>query len=130
MKSDIYYTLDTDDQHFAQRLGECLNTIQFVFTHNPELALTRRIKTESGKSKKPKDHYNPHSRIFNGGPFTREQLQEWRDWVEEVLTKGKESIPLQHPAYRQGHAMALDRFRETADEFVTLFHETSLVRAN
>lgn len=117
MKSQIYYTLEPDDQYYVKQLGECLNMIRFVFTHHPEL----RISTKDERRKT--DGHNPHGRIFNGNPFTAEQLQDWSDWVDKVIDKGNESIALQHPAYRTGHAMALIRFREITDDFLYIFHE-------
>ena len=115
MTAKTYYTLDTDDQVYAKRLGELLNEIRFVFTHHPEL----KIVTKEERKKTGRD--NPHSRIFNGNPFTEDQLRDWADWVNTVIIKGTEAIALQHPAYREGHRMALDRFRETAEEFLYLF---------
>lgn len=123
MKAETYYQLEPDDRDYAKRLGESLNMINFVFTHHPELQRTPRIRTESGKTKKSKDHFNPHSKIF-GGPFTAEDLLVWSEWVNKVIAAGYESIPLQHPAYRQSHQMALERFRQEADEFLHLFEET------
>jgi hypothetical protein len=116
MTAQTYYTLDEHDQSIAKRLGESLNMIRFVFTHNPEL----RIVTKEERKKTHAD--NPHGRIFNGNPFTLEQLQTWSDWVDNVVAKGREAIALQHPAYRKGHAMALDRFREEANEFLRRNH--------
>lgn len=115
MRAQIYYALDSDDQVFAKRLGESLNMIRFVFTHNPEL----RIITKDERKKTDGD--NPHGRIFNGNPFTAEQLKAWSDWVDKVVAKGRESIALQHPAYRSGHSIALDRFREVADDFLAVW---------
>jgi hypothetical protein len=112
MRAQTYYTLDTDDQIFAKRLGESLNMIRFVFTHHPELRIIKKDE------RKKTDGDNPHGRIFNGNPFTAEQLHAWSVWVDKVVASGRESIALQHPAYRTGHAMALDRFRAEADDFL------------
>ena len=131
MKTEIYYSLEADDREFVKQLGECLNTIQFVFTHNPELALTRRELTPSGKRRKLKEgHHNPHGVIFNGNPFTAAQLQAWSDWVNKVIAAGKKAVPLQHPAYRQGHEMSLARFRETADAFIASAQQASAPNGN
>lgn len=119
MKAQIYYTLDTDDQFFVKQFGDCLNMINFVFTHHPEL---KPVTKEERKKTKVSAH--PHKKIIGGGgnPFTAEELRSWSNWVDEVIAKGRESIMLQHPAYRDGHAIALDRFRETADDFLHLCH--------
>ena len=120
MKAQTYYELDSDDQFYAKQLGECLNMINFVFTHFPDL----RIITKEERKKTGRD--NPHGRIFNGNPFTAEQLLDWSKWVDSVVASGNEAIPLQHPAYRQGHAMALKRFREIANAFLDVFNECQL----
>jgi len=125
MKAEMHYQLENDDQPFAKQLGECLNTISFVFTHHPELQLIRRQKTSTGKTRTRKEgEENPHSRLFNGGSFTADQVKAWSDWVDKVIAAGRESITKQHPAYRESHTMALDRFRETADDFLSLFYLT------
>jgi hypothetical protein len=121
MKAQIYYTLDTDDQIHAKRLGEDLNMIAFVFTHYPDL---RIVKLRNAEGKKNKDAHNPHGRIFNGNPFTAVELQAWSDWVDEVIAKGEHAIQFQLPAYRQGHEIALSRFRGDADDFLNLVRET------
>ena len=122
MIAQTYYTLETNDRDFAKRIGEDLNMLRFVFTHHPELKPTARIVTDSGKRRKTKEHFNPHSKIFNG-PFTAIDLDEWRNWIDKVLEQGHEAIQLQHPAYRQSHRMALDRFRQDTDDFLRLFYE-------
>lgn len=119
MKANTYYTLETNEQIYIKRLGECLNTLSFVFTHHPELKLIKK------EERKKTGLDNPHGRIFNGNPFTEADVRAWATWVDALIIQGTESIALQPPAYREGHRMALDRFRETADEFLILFRKSS-----
>ena len=120
MTSNVYYCLEADERDYIKRISECLNMVQFVFTHHPEL---RRQRKEDRK--KTHEPAHPHTVIFNNAQFTIEQLHAWSKWIDDIIVKGRESIPLQHPAYREGHEMALARLRETADEFLHLFHENA-----
>ena len=128
MKAEMTYTLETNDGDLRKRLGECLNMLQYVFTHHPEL---RPVAGDERRKLKATAH--PHKVIFNNAQFTSEQVQEWSDWVDKVIEKGREVLEKgskdaqgrthkQHPAYIESHKMALDRFREEADAFLELFH--------
>lgn len=118
MTANIFYTLDTDEAEIIKRITETLNLLQFVFTHFPELrAIT---KDERKKTHAPA---SPHKVIMNRQPFTAEQFDAWSAWIDQIIARGHEALVKQHPAYRDGHKMALARLRLEADDFIEVFRK-------